>query len=51
MSLNPQETCVHAGRWKKENPQNQGFILQKFKKGIEIAIAVGSGQKDGVRTS
>ena len=38
VSESPRDMIFMLERWKKENPQNQGFILQKFRKGIEIAI-------------
>ena len=38
VSDSPRDMIVMLDRWKIENPQNQGFILQPFKKGIEFAV-------------
>lgn len=38
VSKSPRDMIGMLDRWKKENPQNQGFLLQPFVRGIEIAI-------------
>jgi phosphoribosylamine---glycine ligase len=41
----PRDMIFMLERWKKEQPQNQGFILQPFKKGIEVAVGGYFGSK------
>ena len=38
VSKSPRDMIGMLDRWKNENPQNQGFILQPFVRGIEMAI-------------
>jgi phosphoribosylamine--glycine ligase len=38
VSDSPRDMVVMLDRWKTEQPQNQGFILQSFMKGIEFAV-------------
>jgi phosphoribosylamine--glycine ligase len=38
VSKSPRDMVGMLDRWKKENPQSQGFILQPFVRGIEMAI-------------
>lgn len=38
VSKSPRDMIGMLDRWKVENPQNQGFILQPFVRGIEMAI-------------
>jgi phosphoribosylamine---glycine ligase len=45
VSESPRDMIFMLERWKKENPQNQGFVLQPFKKGVEIAIGGWFGAK------
>lgn len=44
-SESPRDMIVMLDRWKHEAPQNQGFILQPFKKGTEFAVGGWFGPK------
>ena len=38
VSKSPKDMRFMLERWKDKNPQNQGFILQEFQPGIEMAV-------------
>jgi phosphoribosylamine--glycine ligase len=45
VSESPRDMIFMLERWKVENPQNQGFILQPFMNGIELAVGGWFGSK------
>lgn len=45
VSESPRDMLFMLDRWKKENPQQQGFILQSFMKGVEFAVGGWFGSK------
>ena len=45
VSKSPRDMILMLDRWKVENPQNQGFILQQFRAGIEMAVGGWFGSK------
>ena len=45
VSASKRDMLFMLNRWKTTNPQNQGFILQKFQPGIEMAVGGWFGPK------
>jgi phosphoribosylamine--glycine ligase len=45
VSDSPRDMIFMLDKWKIENPQNQGFILQPFRKGVELAVGGWFGSK------
>lgn len=45
VSKSPKDMIFMLQRWKDKNPQNQGFLLQEFQGGIEMAVGGWFGKK------